>query len=89
MSTGESIQVSLLTEALAQEKIDLLSLGTSDIDEFQVHGREIYFLYRQSVLDSKLANNVHKLGNTVTTRNWNTINKLAALGGTDGRFHIS
>jgi uncharacterized protein (DUF1697 family) len=76
---GESVQVTLLTEAPLQEKLDHLPDGKSDKDEFQINGLEIYFLFRQSILDSKLANNMTKLGNTATSRNLNTMNKLAAL----------
>ncbi|GAA3412515.1 DUF1697 domain-containing protein [Paenibacillus hodogayensis] len=79
LSEGESVQLTLLTETPAPEKIALLSMGISDVDEFRVAGREIYLLFRQSVLDSKLAANLQKLGSTTTTRNWNTITKLDAL----------
>lgn len=76
---GESVQVTLLTEAPLQEKIDLLANGKGDVDEFHVHGLEIYFLFRQSMLDSKLAKNMTKLGAIVTSRNLNTMIKLTAL----------
>jgi uncharacterized protein (DUF1697 family) len=76
---GESVQVTVLAEAPSQEQIDLLSNGKSEIDEYQIYGREIYFLFRQSILNSKLANNVQKLGRSATSRNWNTIKKLAML----------
>ncbi|TMV42658.1 DUF1697 domain-containing protein [Paenibacillus mesophilus] len=76
LSEGESLQVCLLTEAPSQEKVDRLSEGKSEIDEYRVQGREIYLLFRQSVLDSKLAANIPKLGDSATTRNWSTINKL-------------
>jgi uncharacterized protein (DUF1697 family) len=78
---GESVQVTLLTEAVSQEKIAYLSVGKGDIDEFQSNGNglEIYFLFRQSMLDSKLAKNMTKLGTTATSRNLNTMNKLAGL----------
>ncbi|RAV21130.1 DUF1697 domain-containing protein [Paenibacillus contaminans] len=79
LSEGESIQLTLLTETPAQEKIALLSEGKSDIDEFRIAGLEIYLLFRQSVLDSKLAANLQKLGSIATTRNWNTIVKLDSL----------
>lgn len=48
-------------------------------DEFHVTEREVYFLFRQSIIDSKLGKNLQKLGNAVTTRNWNTMIKLADL----------
>jgi uncharacterized protein (DUF1697 family) len=76
---GESVQVTLLTEAPSQEKIAVLPEGKSDIDEFQIKGLEIYFLFRQSMLDSRLAKNMTKLGAAATSRNLNTLNKLALL----------
>jgi uncharacterized protein (DUF1697 family) len=79
LSEGESIQVSVLTEALSQKQIDILSTKLSKVDDYQIMGLTIYFLFRQKILDSQLAKNLQKLGNAVTSRNWNTINKLAAL----------
>ncbi|OGX61611.1 MAG: cytoplasmic protein [Paenibacillus sp. RIFOXYA1_FULL_44_5] len=76
---GESVHVSVLTEAPPQKVIDLLADSERDNDEYRINGSEIYFLFRQSILDSKLGKKLQKLGNTVTTRNWTTINKLAAL----------
>ncbi|MFD3449974.1 DUF1697 domain-containing protein [Microbacteriaceae bacterium 4G12] len=79
LAEGESIHVSILTEEPQKKVIELLSESERDNDEYYIHGREIYFLFRQSILDSKLAQNFQKLGNSATTRNWNTIMKLAAL----------
>ncbi|ULL13963.1 DUF1697 domain-containing protein [Paenibacillus sp. H1-7] len=76
---GESIQVSILTESPPENITEVLSAGQDGTDEFHIHGQEIYYLFRQSVLDSKLASNVQKLGALATTRNWNTIVKLAEL----------
>ncbi|MCP1122066.1 DUF1697 domain-containing protein [Bacillus sp. 3103sda1] len=79
LAKGESVHVSILTEEPQPKVVELLSNSERDNDEYYIHGREIYFLFHQSMLDSKLAKNLQKLGNTATTRNWNTINKLAAL----------
>jgi uncharacterized protein (DUF1697 family) len=79
LSEGKSIQVSVLAEALSQKQIDILSDDISKIDEYQINGLTIYCLFHQSIIDSKLAKNLQKLGNSVTSRNWNTINKLAVL----------
>jgi uncharacterized protein (DUF1697 family) len=76
---GESVQVTLMTEAASEEKLALIAVGKDDMDEFTVNGVEIYFLFRQSMLDSKLAKNMTKLGKTATSRNLNTMNKLAAI----------
>lgn len=75
---GKNVNIGLMTEAPSQEGIDRLG-AYKGVDDFQVLGREIHLLLRQSAADSKLANNLQKIGSTVTVRNWNTINKLAAL----------
>jgi len=79
LTEGQTIQISVLTEAVDQEMADILSKGITETDEFQLQGCEIYFLFRQSVLDSKLAANLQKLGGRVTTRNWNTMQKLLEM----------
>jgi uncharacterized protein (DUF1697 family) len=79
LQEGESIHVSVLTEAPSQKAIDILAANNNDIDRYQINGEEIYFLFRQSVLDSNLAKNLQKLGGSATSRNWNTIIKLDAL----------
>lgn len=79
LAEGESIQISVLTEAAPLSFTDILGKGKSDRDEFLIQDQTIYFLFRQSVLDSKLASNIQKLGDEVTTRNWNTMSKLVDL----------
>lgn len=79
LAEGESIQISVVTEASPLSFTDILAKGKSDMDEFFIQDRTIYFLFRQSVLDSKLASNIQKLGDQVTTRNWNTMSKLVEL----------
>jgi uncharacterized protein (DUF1697 family) len=79
LTEGQSIHLTVLADALSPKDLDKLSAGLDNIDEFQVQGREVYFYYRQSIRDSKLAKNLAKLGDSVTSRNWNTILKLSAL----------
>ncbi|HDX9580373.1 TPA: DUF1697 domain-containing protein [Bacillus pseudomycoides] len=79
LAEGESIHVSILAEPPPQKIVDRLANSESNNDEYHINGLEIYFLFRQSILNSKLANNMQSLGNIATTRNWNTINKVAAL----------
>ncbi|MGG2015706.1 DUF1697 domain-containing protein [Bacillus sp. S10(2024)] len=79
LAEGESIHISILTEAPPQKIVDRLASSERNNDEYHIDRRVIYFLFRQSILDSKLAKNMQSLGNTATTRNWNTINKVVAL----------
>lgn len=76
---GKRVQITLLVNPAESKVHEILSSGASEEDEFIVSGREIYFLFRQPVNASRLADNVQKLGKEVTSRNWNTIKKLDVL----------
>lgn len=78
-SDSKSLYVSLLDEVPSQEAIEKLSACKNESEKFQVEGREVYLLFRHSIRNSKLATNLQKLGVSMTTRNWKTINKLAEL----------
>ncbi|HEX8651850.1 MAG TPA: DUF1697 domain-containing protein [Pyrinomonadaceae bacterium] len=62
-----------------QSKQKLMTLRT-DIDDFHVHEREIYWLCRRKQSDSTISNNVLQkaLGRPSTFRGVNTIRKMAA-----------
>ncbi|MFC4597383.1 DUF1697 domain-containing protein [Cohnella hongkongensis] len=75
----QTIQVAFLTEPLSAKALDVLEASKDGRDEYAVAGSEIYFLFRQSMLDSKLANSLQRVGRSMTLRNWNTVNKLADL----------
>jgi uncharacterized protein (DUF1697 family) len=78
----ESLYVSLLAEEPSHQGIDRLLACNSEIDEFRIHGSDVYILLRQSIRKSLFTNNFleRKLGVPATTRNWQTMNKLVALG---------
>lgn len=79
-SEAECQYVALLTHAPLQEKIVSLNAYRSESDQYRIIGREVYLLFRHSIRNSKLANNLFKLGVPATVRNWKTINKLTGLG---------
>ncbi|WP_433943055.1 DUF1697 domain-containing protein [Paenibacillus sp. SN-8-1] len=79
LSDGESLHVSLLGEPLTEEQIHKIDQSEKGNDEFAVIGRDVYFHFRQSILDSKLGGALDKLKIPSTSRNWNTMNKLNAL----------
>ena len=62
-------------EAVTKQK--LISLKT-DIDDFHIHGRELYWLCRKKQSESKISNVVLEkaLGLKTTLRGINTINKM-------------
>lgn len=78
-AAGECLHVAMLPEAPSQEGIDRLSAYGSEVEEYRIEGREVYLLFRDSIRNSKLAVNLHKLGVSATVRNWNTMSKLASL----------
>lgn len=77
----QSIHLTLLKEAPTQEQLDKLPEVEQGEDEYLIRGKEIYFLYRQSILDSKLTKKFQKLL-PATDRNWKTILKLDAMART-------
>jgi uncharacterized protein (DUF1697 family) len=78
-SQVESLYVALLPEAPSQEGIERWSAYQTERDHYRFAGRDLYLLYSHSVRDSKLANNLPKLGVPATVRNWKTMSKLVAL----------
>lgn len=79
LAEGQSIHVSFMKEAPLPEAFARLNELSCPPDELQIRGREIYLLFRQSILDSKLPNQLKKLGVPMTDRNWKTIVKLASM----------
>jgi len=78
LTQGQSIHLTLLRTTPTQEILDALPDVDPQGDEYLVNGREIYFLYRQSILDSKLTKKFLKLV-PQTARNWKTVVKLAGM----------
>lgn len=78
-SQAESQYVTLLTHVPLQEKIALLDAYRGENDQYRIIGRDVFLLFNHSIRNSKLANNLFKLGVSGTVRNWKTINKLSTL----------
>lgn len=78
LSEGDSIHINLLHKAPTQAEIDNLPEVAEEQDEYHLAGREVYWLLRQSILDSKLPKKFQKLG-PMTSRNWKTMKKLHTL----------
>ncbi|MEH7501626.1 DUF1697 domain-containing protein [Neobacillus drentensis] len=76
---GESIQLAFLANEPSQEKIEYLRSYESGPDECFIKGKEVYLFLRQSILDSKLAAQLPKLGVQATVRNWKTVIKLETM----------
>lgn len=78
LTEGQSIHLTLLRSTPTQEIIGATPAVDQRNDEYLVDGREIYFLYRQSILNSNLPKKFLKLV-PQTARNWKTIMKLAVM----------
>lgn len=76
---GKRVMIALLQEPIAQDAADAVLGGAATEDEYTVRGRDVFFRFRGSVLDSPLGHRMMKLGGRTTTRNWNTMNKLLEM----------
>lgn len=79
LSDKECLYVAMLLEEPTSEGIKSLGTYQNGGDTFRIEGREVYLLFDHSIRNSKLANNLHRLGVPATVRNWKTVNKLIAL----------
>jgi uncharacterized protein (DUF1697 family) len=79
MSDAESLYVAFLPKEPSKESLARLEVLQTENDQLRTKGREIYLLYRHSILKSKLANNLPKLDVPATVRNWKTVSKLVTL----------
>jgi uncharacterized protein (DUF1697 family) len=76
---AESQYIALLTHVPLQEKIALLDAYRGENDQYRIIGRDVFLLFNHSIRNSKLANNLYKVGVSATVRNWKTLNKLTSL----------
>jgi uncharacterized protein (DUF1697 family) len=86
LAAAAALNIAFLKESLADASVKkLLSLQT-DIDDFRVHGREVYWLCRKKQSESTFSNAVLEkaLGIKSTLRGVNTIQKMAAKYGKTG-----
>jgi uncharacterized protein (DUF1697 family) len=79
MDSAAALNVAFLSAPLDNESKKLLMTLTSDIDDFHVHGRELYWLCKKKQSDSKFSNAVLEktLGMKSTMRGIITIKKMA------------
>ncbi|MEF3302906.1 DUF1697 domain-containing protein [Paenibacillus sp. GYB003] len=79
--TEGSIYVSFLSAEPTEDAANVLASCQSDVDEYRLKGREVYVRCRGQYGKSLFSNNFleKKLGVVATTRNWQTVNKLAAM----------
>lgn len=78
-SVGESLYVAFFPSNLSNVNLDSLQKSQNKKEKYYIQNKEIYLLFYDSVRNSKLANQLQKLDIQSTTRNWKTVNKLAAM----------
>lgn len=78
---GTKLHVTFLAKAPKRSRALALEPESFEPDAFQVHGREVYVHTPQGYGKSKLSNAYFEkqFGVAGTTRNWNTVTKLAEL----------
>jgi uncharacterized protein (DUF1697 family) len=80
VASAASRNVGFLAEPLGKEAIDALMALKTGVDDFHVHGREVYWLCKVGQGQSRFSNTVfeRKVKSNVTFRGVNTVAKLAA-----------
>ena len=75
-----TLNIAFLADGLDDKSSQKLTALRTDIDDFHVHGREIYWLCRKSQSGSKISNAVLEkaVGQKSTLRGANTVKKMAA-----------
>lgn len=79
MDSATALNVAFLSKPPDDKSRKLLMALRSDIDDFHVHGREVYWLCLKKQSDSKFSNAVLEktLGRKSTLRGFNTVRKMA------------
>ncbi|SFB06965.1 MULTISPECIES: DUF1697 domain-containing protein [unclassified Bacillus (in: firmicutes)] len=76
---NDLVHVAFLQSKASVEAMAKLEQFESDVDEYRLDGKDIYLLLREGVRNSKLLNQLSKIGIPVTVRNWKTVNKLVDM----------
>jgi len=79
LDTATALNIGFLADVLDDKSKQKLMLLQTDIDSFNVDGREIYWMCKKKQSDSKVSNAAIEktLGIKSTLRSVNTVNKLA------------
>jgi uncharacterized protein (DUF1697 family) len=79
MDSATALNVAFLSEPLDDKSKKSLMALKSDVDDFHVHGREVYWLCLKKQSESKFSNAVLEktLGRKSTLRSLNTVRKMA------------
>ena len=80
LDAAQALNIAFLADPLDDQSQRKLMALKTDIDDFHVHGREIYWLCRKKQSESTFSNAVLEktLGRSSTLRGANTVKKMAA-----------
>jgi uncharacterized protein (DUF1697 family) len=80
LDAAEALNIAFLAAAAGDECQQKLAVLRTEIDDFHVHGREVYWLCRKRQSESNFSNAVLEktLGIKATLRGVNTVKKMAA-----------
>ena len=80
LSSAAALNVAFLADPLSAEAAKSVMALKTEIDDFHVHGREVYWLCKTKQSDSKFSNTRFEkmLNARATWRNMNTVKRLAA-----------
>ncbi|WP_143745271.1 DUF1697 domain-containing protein [Marinilactibacillus piezotolerans] len=78
-AVGESLYVAFLSAPLSEVAVLSLESYKQDSEEYHVDGAHVYFLFYESIRNSKSANHLQKLDPAATIRNWKTVTKLVSM----------
>ncbi|OBZ17474.1 MULTISPECIES: DUF1697 domain-containing protein [Bacillales] len=78
LAEGQSIHLTFLKKPPTDDTIDKLPEVELNDDDYLIAGRDIYFFYSGSMLDSNLPKKFQKVL-PATARNWKTVLKLQAM----------
>jgi uncharacterized protein (DUF1697 family) len=78
----DKLYITFLSDEPTLSAIDNIKSITSETEELKIIKREVYLICNKSYHEALFSNNFleKKLGVFATTRNWNTLNKLIAMG---------
>lgn len=77
---GSALMVAFLAHPPTPEATQRVMAFKNQVDDFQIHGRELYWLCQTKQSQSTFSGNVLEkaMGVRATLRNWSTIQKMAA-----------
>ena len=80
IAAGHNVYIAFLADRPGDNAMQKLEPFTTEVDEFHIHGREVYWLCRKNMSESEFSGALLEktLGMPATLRNSNTLKRIAA-----------